>query len=141
MGNRISRKHLIRFIDDNTHGEDAIMVNDDYPGSLAWLSYLCIHWVWPEDAELILKTLRTARRNGENLNDKTVVDVVHAAKLYRQRKGMEHMTEEEEERFQVFSNFRRSRGTFRYPVSSITHPFTGHVQEYIHGRRFISRFD
>jgi hypothetical protein len=141
MGNRISRKHLIRFIDDNTHGESAVMVNDDYPGSLAWLSYLCLHWVWPNEVDPILKTLRKARRHGESFNEKSVVDVVKAAKIYRGRRGMDHMSEEEEMRFRVFSSFRKSQGSFRYPVISITHPYTGHVQEYIRGRRFMNRYD
>jgi|AntAceMinimDraft_6_1070360.scaffolds.fasta_scaffold00059_17 hypothetical protein len=146
MGNQISRRHLLLFIEDNTIGNGARMTSDDdTTRSVSWLSYLCAFWVWEDDANGILKYLRDAQRvrslNDECLSEKSVIDIVYAAKQYRSLQNKPHMTDEELVRFRIFSKFRNARGSRRYPVFTLRNETTGHIMEYIKGRQFVKRYD
>ena len=141
MGNRISRRALILFIEDNTIGSGAPMTEDeDISRCVSWLSYLCAFWIWQNEAPEILRFLR-CYDGDERLNDKVVIDVIYAAKCYRKLKGEPHMKEDEITRFRIFSNFRKTRGTFRYPIFHLRNEVTGHIMEYIQGRKFVKRYD
>lgn len=141
MGNRISKRHLLSFIEDNTIGDDSPMTKDeDVSRSIAWLSYLCLYWVWEDDASNILSYLATYRGD-ISLNRKSVIDMIYAANLYRKQGGKPHMSDEEKVRFHIFTVFRKSRGTKRYPIYSLRNDVTGHIMEYICGRKFVKRYD
>lgn len=141
MGNQISRRALILFIEDNTIGCDAPMTKeDDMSRCVSWLSYLCAFWIWKDDAPDILRFIHSYDGD-ERLNDRVVIDVIYAAKCYRATHGEPHMTDEERKRFRIFSQFRKSRGTSRYPVYHIRNEVTGHIMEYINGRNFVRRYD
>jgi hypothetical protein len=129
------------FIEDNTIGSNSRMTeDDDIARSVSWLSYLGVYWIWEDDAPDILKFLRHDD-TGERLNEKSVIDVIYAAKRYRKLKGEPHMTEDELIRFRIFSRFRKTRGTLRYPVFHMRNVVTGHIMEYIQGRKFVKRYD
>ena len=136
MGNQLYVRKLTKFIEETTHMKKIESSDEDEEDTrcVAWLSYICLFWVWKEDAKCIITFIRESKDLDEFLFEKSVIDVIHAAKLYRKKEGNPHMTDEERERYHMFTLFRRARGTKQLPICSISHNDTGHVMEYIYGR-------
>lgn len=135
MGNTALQKEFFKFISEYsfpytiTFDEDGNIDED-----VAWLSYICVYWVWGKDAQRILYTLRYDT-SGDTLNPKSVSDMIYASKRYRRQHKEPLMTDEETHRYKVFMDFKKSKGNHQYHVESIT-TSDGKIIEYIRDRVF-----